>query len=141
MHRYPPLLPRGHDFEISALILPHGSRKEAAPTPNLTHPEYPIAQEAALSLGCKGFVARQDSTERASALSARLVRHRTNLVLLSSLTFSLLAHREFNDAEEPLFVRKRIPPTYTVLSCSRLDLSYYPCTPKSRHLRLVMCGS
>ncbi|KAG8320487.1 hypothetical protein J6590_067487 [Homalodisca vitripennis] len=46
------------------------------------------------SLGCKGFVTRQDSTERDTALSACLVRHRTNLVLLSSLTFSLLAHHD-----------------------------------------------
>ncbi|KAG8302635.1 hypothetical protein J6590_028553 [Homalodisca vitripennis] len=30
---WPPLLLEGHDFEISALILPHGSRQEAAPTP------------------------------------------------------------------------------------------------------------
>ncbi|KAG8312642.1 hypothetical protein J6590_018282 [Homalodisca vitripennis] len=43
-------------------------------------------------------------------------------------------------AQEPLILRERTPPTPTVISRSRLDLSNCPC-PESRHLRLVMCHS
>ncbi|KAG8325566.1 hypothetical protein J6590_064348 [Homalodisca vitripennis] len=43
--------------------------------------------------------------------------------------------------QEPLTLRERTLPTLTVISRSRLDLTNYPCTPESRHLRLVMCHS
>ncbi|KAG8247623.1 hypothetical protein J6590_057193 [Homalodisca vitripennis] len=36
--------------EINAQNLPHGSRKDAAPTPNLTHPETPASSETTQSL-------------------------------------------------------------------------------------------
>ncbi|KAG8310882.1 hypothetical protein J6590_055036 [Homalodisca vitripennis] len=38
-------------------------------------------------------------------------------------------------------IREQTPPTPTVISHSRLDLSNCPRTPESRHLRLVMCRS
>ncbi|KAG8261146.1 hypothetical protein J6590_080742 [Homalodisca vitripennis] len=41
----------------------------------------------------------------------------------------------------PSVLRERSPPTPTVISCSRLDLSNCPCTPESLHLQLVMCHS
>ncbi|KAG8305218.1 hypothetical protein J6590_074410 [Homalodisca vitripennis] len=43
--------------------------------------------------------------------------------------------------KELLTLRERTPPTTTVISCSRLDLSNYPCTPESPHLLCVMCRS
>ncbi|KAG8272711.1 hypothetical protein J6590_036585 [Homalodisca vitripennis] len=55
-----PFFPGGHDFEISALILRHGS-------PNLTHPEYPVTPEGALSScleSSPGVVTAQDASSQ-----------------------------------------------------------------------------
>ncbi|KAG8262677.1 hypothetical protein J6590_049224 [Homalodisca vitripennis] len=43
--------------------------------------------------------------------------------------------------QQLLTLRGRTPLTPTVISRSRLDLSNYPCTLESQHLRLVMCRS
>ncbi|KAG8329503.1 hypothetical protein J6590_084647 [Homalodisca vitripennis] len=44
-----------------------------------------------------------------------------------------------SEPASPVKAAMREPPTLTVISRSRLDLSNYPCIPESRHLRLVMC--